>query len=172
MVDDAGTTTGTEDLAQLQEQLDAARADVERLERDAANAGARAQQESDVAEQLRTELRVLQDEAAIAVVDMDRLRGQSADAAEREQQATARYRDLVVRSEPALPPELIAGDTIEAIDASVEEARTLTGRVRTHIEAQSQAARVPAGAPPRAAPDLASLTPDQKIRYGLNQRSS
>ncbi len=47
----------------------------------------------------------------------------------------------------------------------------MVGRVRSHIESQAQAVRVPAGAPPRSAPDLGALSPEQKIRYGLAQRA-
>ena len=75
-----------------------------------------------------------------------------------------------MRVEPALPPELIAGETVEAVDASVEHARALAGRVRTHIESRAEAARVPAGAPERRASDVSALTPEQKIRYGLSHR--
>ena len=49
-------------------------------------------------------------------------------------------------------------------------ARDLASRVRSHIEDQTQAARVPAGAPNRRPPGISAMTPEQKIRYGLAQR--
>jgi hypothetical protein len=99
------------------------------------------------------------------------LRQQLDDAASREQQAAARYRELMLRAEPSLPAEMIAGDSLDAIDASVVAARDVVGRVRSHIEAQSASAQVPAGAPQRSVPDTSTLSPQQKIRYGLEQRS-
>ena len=75
-----------------------------------------------------------------------------------------------MRTEPELPADLIAGDDVDAVDAAVAAAREIVGRVRTHIEAQAQALRVPAGAPPRGGPDLSALTPEQKIRIGLERR--
>lgn len=120
---------------------------------------------------LRGELQSSDERAASAVSDAEALRGQLAEAAARARVASERYRDLVVRTQPELPPELIAGDDVDAIDAAVESARAVVGRVRTHIEAQAHAARVPAGAPSRAAPDLSALTPEQKIRHGLASQS-
>ena len=139
-----------EELAELNEQLAAARSDIERLQAEAADAQAR---------------------AAAATEDTDALRIQLDDASERERANAARYREIVVSSDPTLPAELIDGDTIEAIDASVEAARAMVGRIRTHLEAQSKSTRVPAGAPPRSAPDFSAMTPEQKIRYGLEHRS-
>jgi chromosome segregation ATPase len=163
MMDDAGTIPDGEDLAALREQLASARAEVERLERDAANA---------VAESafLRDDLRASHEAAATASAEAATFREQLETAGQKAQAAAERYRDLVVRTEPALPADLIAGGDVDAIDASVTAARAIVGRVRSHIESQAQTARVPAGAPPRAAPDLSSLTPEQKIRHGLANR--
>lgn len=151
-------------MAALREQLADARAEVERLQRDAASAAAEATY-------LRDDVRASHDEAATAVAEAATLREQIAAATERAQAAAERYRDLVVRTDPALPADLIAGGDVDAIDASVTAAREIVRRVRSHIETQAQAGRVPAGAPPRSAPDLSALTPEQKIRHGLAQRS-
>jgi chromosome segregation ATPase len=159
-----------EELAALQEQLADARAEVERLQRDAANAEARAQHAVAESVGLRGELSASQEAIAATSADAATLREQIEEAAQRAQSAAERYRDLVVRTEPALPAELIAGDSIDAVDASVDAARAVVGRVRSHIESQAQAGRVPAGAPPRSGPDLSSMTPEQKIRYGLAQQ--
>ena len=162
-MDDAGTIPDGEELAALHEQLASARVEVERLERDAANAVAEAAF-------LRDDLRASHEAAATAAAESETLREQLDAAGQRAQSAAQRYRDLVVRTEPALPADLIAGGDIDAIDASVTAAREIVGRVRSHIESQAQTARVPAGAPPRAAPDLSALTPEQKIRHGLATR--
>jgi hypothetical protein len=119
---------------------------------------------------LRGDLAASREAIDATAADAALLREQLDAATQREHAAAERYRDLVVRTEPALPAELIAGDSVDAVDASVEAARSVVGRVRSHIEAQAQAGRVPAGAPPRSGPDLSSMTPEQKIRYGLAQQ--
>ena len=169
-MDDAGKVPDGEELAALQEQLAGARADVERLQRDAANAEARAQHAVGEADELRAKLQLSTDAVTAAAAEAAALREQIGAATQRAQTAAERYRDLVVRTEPALPADLISGGDVDAIDASVTAAREIVGRVRTHIETQAQAGRVPAGAPPRSAPDLSALTPEQKIRHGLAAR--
>ena len=139
-----------EELAELNEQLAAARADIERLQTEAADAQAR---------------------AASASEETASLRAQLDEAAERGRYGAAKYRELALSSDPSLPEELIDGDSVEAVEASVEGARAMVGRIRSHLEARSQASRVPAGAPPRSAPDFSAMTPQEKIRYGLEHRS-
>ena len=77
------------------------------------------------------------------------------------------WREVMYRFLATMTP-----DDIEAVDASLIAARDLVGRVRTHIETEAHASRVPAGAPPRTAPDYSALSPEQKIRLGLQQRAS
>ena len=163
MDDDRNVPNG-EELTALREQIADARAEVERLQREAANAVAEAAY-------LRDDVRASHDAVATATAEAATLREQIDAATQRAQATAERYRDLVVRTEPALPADLIAGADVDAIDASVTAAREIVGRVRSHIEAQAQAGRVPAGAPSRAAPDLSALTPEQKIRHGLAQRA-
>ena len=164
-MDDDGKAPDGEELAALHEQLADARAEVERLQRDAANAVAEAAL-------LRDDVRASHEAVAAATAETATLREQIDTATSRAQTAAERYRDLVVRTEPALPADLIVGGDVDAIDASVTAAREIVGRVRSHIESQAQAGRVPAGAPPRSVPDLSALTPEQKIRHGLAARSS
>ena len=165
------TDPGEDEFVALQEQLADARSEVERLQSEAADAEARAQHAVAEAAGLRDEVRSSAEAASSAASDAATLREQLATAEQRMRASAERYRDLVVRTEPALPAELIAGETIEDVDASVAAARDVVGRVRAHIEAQAQSARVPAGAPQRAAPDLSALSPEQKIRVGLARRS-
>jgi hypothetical protein len=91
---------GREEMAALREQLADARAEVERLQRDAASAAAEATY-------LRDDVRASHDEAATAVAEAATLREQIVAATERAQAAAERYRDLVVRTDPALPADLI-----------------------------------------------------------------
>ena len=85
-------------------------------------------------------------------------------------QAVSSYRALVVKSSPGVPEELITGDSIEAIDRSVEDAQTLIDKVRKELEAEIAGARVPAGAPQRTPLDLSALSPREKIQYAIGER--
>ena len=88
--------------------------------------------------------------------------------------AVARYREAMLAAEPALPPELVAGDSLDELDASAEAARRAVARIRERLaaEAEDAAARgFPAGAPPRAdGPAAEGLTPSEKIALGLERR--
>src|SRR5690349_5780693 len=115
-----------EELAELNEQLAAARADIERLQNEAADAQAR---------------------AAAAAEETQTLRAQLSETSELRRDDASRYRDLVLSSDPSLPAELIDGDTVEAVEATVDGARSMVGRIRSHLEARAQSKRVPPGAP-------------------------
>jgi chromosome segregation ATPase len=161
-----------EELGELQEQIAAARAEIDALQNSAADAEARAQTARAEADGLCEQLRYAQASTDAAAGEASALREQLARSDERASAAAARYRELVVRAEPAVPADLVTGDTVEEIDASLEAARSVVGRVRTHMEEQAQSVRVPVGAPQRGSPDLGALTPEQKIRYGLGQRET
>jgi chromosome segregation ATPase len=168
------TKHGTSDenaIAQLTADLDEARGEVTRLREQAGEADARAQTAIDESARLQVELAAANDAVAAFDADAASLRTMLEESEQRTRDAAARYRDLAARVEPTIPADLIAGDTIEAIDASIAKARELAASVRAHIEAQAQAARVPAGAPQRSLPDVSGMTPEQKIRHGLAQRA-
>jgi len=80
-------------------------------------------------------------------------------------EAVSKYRDEVLRQHPEVPTELVSGNTVEEIDASLEQARALVDNVRQRL-----ADRVPAGAPARRGPDTSAMSPAEKISYGLKQR--
>ncbi|MBF6599523.1 MAG: hypothetical protein IVW36_03310 [Dehalococcoidia bacterium] len=147
---------------------DTAATGVEWLQAEFARAEARAAEAYAESATLREELRAAQDASTEAAA----LRDELAAAGERERAAAVRYRELVLREEPSLPPELVAGDSIEAVDRAVEAARQIVGQVEAQITRRARAAGVPAGAPVRRAPDVSAMTPDEKIRYGLAQRRS
>jgi len=126
---------------------------------------------------LESELAKLQNELQHArgdVEERDRLIAEHAGRAEtlesRVRGAAERYRALVLQQSPELE-ELVAGETVEEIDASLERARETVSKVRGQLESEAQAGRVPVGAPPRRAPDLSGLTPGEKIEQGLAGRS-
>jgi len=85
-------------------------------------------------------------------------------------QAGASYRALVIKSNPGVPAELITGDSIEAIDKSLEDAQNLINKVRKGLDAEIAGARVPAGAPQRTPLDLSGLSPQEKIKYAIGER--
>jgi len=82
-------------------------------------------------------------------------------------QAVAGYKALVVATNPEVLGELITGDTIEAVNESLENARALVGRVRQGMEEEASRMRVPAGAPQRTPLDLSVLSPREKIQYAI-----
>lgn len=77
------------------------------------------------------------------------------------------YRSLVLKTNPEVPEEMVNGNGIGDIDASLKKAKDLVGRVRQGIEAEISRTKVPAGAPERGTHDLSALSPGEKIRYGL-----
>jgi DNA repair exonuclease SbcCD ATPase subunit len=77
------------------------------------------------------------------------------------------YKEAVIHANPGLPAEMISGATVEDINESVGKARAILQRVRQEMEAEAARTRVPAGAPPRALPDLSALSAREKIQYGL-----
>jgi hypothetical protein len=81
--------------------------------------------------------------------------------------AVQRYRQ-VVASMPGIVPELVSGDTIEAIDASAEVARQAYADISRRIAEQYERS-IPAGNPPRSAASAAydALKPEAKIALGL-----
>ena len=83
--------------------------------------------------------------------------------------AVSAYKTAVAQANPAAPGELITGDTIEAVDQSLESAKSLVSTVRASIEAEIASGKVPAGAPPRIPSDLESLSPREKIQYAITK---
>jgi len=84
-------------------------------------------------------------------------------------QAVAKYLGAVRLANPAIPQDIIAGDTIEDIDASLAKATTIAESVKANLEAQAKEAKVPAGAPTRGEISLEGLTPREKIAAGIQQ---
>lgn len=85
--------------------------------------------------------------------------------------AVARYRQAVLAAEPDLPPEIVRGESIEAVDASISAARTMVAQVRERVEARRPSERgFPAGAPARESSARGHLTARQKIAAGLQER--
>jgi chromosome segregation ATPase len=158
-----------EEVVLLEEQLAAAHADIERLqarltEVEAALTGREAELAT-VNEQLDESRRAVSERD----IEVESLRGGLEGAEQRARAAAQRYREAVLAQTPEMPAELIAGDTVEAIDESLAAARQTVAQVRQHLEQQAQALRVPPGAPVRSGPDMSALSSAEKIRLGLSQ---
>lgn len=81
--------------------------------------------------------------------------------------AVANYKAMVVQANPEVLEELISGESIESINESLTQAKTLVSKVRQGVEAEILLAKVPAGAPVRTSPDLSTLSPREKIQYAI-----
>ena len=86
--------------------------------------------------------------------------------------AVAKYRAAVLAAASGVPEELLKGDTVEEIDASLEQARRIVSKVRLQLENDIAARGVPAGAPPRTPLDMSVLSPAEKIVHALTQERS
>jgi hypothetical protein len=84
--------------------------------------------------------------------------------------AVSKYLDAVRLANSELPADVIAGSTIDEIDASVQKAIAIAESVKKAIEAQAREATVPAGAPARGGISVEGLSPREKIAAGLQQK--
>jgi vacuolar-type H+-ATPase subunit I/STV1 len=98
------------------------------------------------------------------------LRAEGVAISEARDQAVAKYLDAVRAANPAIPQDIIAGDTIEDIDASLAKATTIAESVKANLEAQAKETRVPAGAPTRTEISVEGLSPREKIAAGIQQK--
>lgn len=74
-------------------------------------------------------------EEASAVVELAGLRQELAAERERTLAAVRRYRDALLSAEPELPAELVAGETLEALDVAVASARRAVAQIREQLGA-------------------------------------
>jgi len=83
--------------------------------------------------------------------------------------AVTKYRAAVLASAPGIPQEMVKGESLDEIDASLELARGIVIKVRQQLEVEAEANKVPAGAPPRMPQDISALSPAEKIAYALRK---
>jgi len=165
-----------EELLEAQERLAEAQAEVERLQATAADGEARAAHLEEQNVRLRRDLEGAHqalagaDEQAAAHQErIGGLEGELSTTREQVQDAALRYREALLSASPEVPADMVGGETLEEVEASLAAARQTVSQIRQHLESQTQSSRVPAGAPPRQAPDLSALTPEEKIRIGLER---
>jgi hypothetical protein len=137
-------------------------------------------EEATVAEQVAEEavsgdLVPAHDGAPLAEVVAEEIGGESAATAESANGMSAaqlgRLREVLVVAHPDAVPELIAGETFEALLDSVEGARAAFTRVRDEA-ARALAAGVPRGGGTREIDPavFAGLSPEGKIAVGLSRK--
>ena len=113
-------------------------------------------------QQARDDVEARQDAADNAWTEMTALR-------QAKDEAVNACRDALRLAHPELPPDLIRGETVEELAASVQSASTLVEKVRAALQSEKNVARVPAGAPVDSGPDLDDLTPREKIAAGVTR---
>jgi len=157
---------------ELTDELEAAREELERLKQEKEALARELESRDATSAKLEQALVSKDGEIALlkqALAESEQKLAQTGDALA---QAVASYKELVMATNPEIPPELITGDTIAAINESLENARALINRVKQGIEAEASRTRVPAGAPQRASIDLSVLSPREKIQYAVGGFSS
>jgi chromosome segregation ATPase len=165
-----------EELSELEERLAEAQAEVERLQATAADREARAAHVEEKNAQLRHDLEetrgalsTAEERASAGQERVVGLEGELSTARAQVREAAVRYREALLSASPEVPADMVTGESVEEVEASLAAARQTVAQVRQHLESQAQAGRVPAGAPPRSGADLSALTPEEKIRAGLEQ---
>lgn len=115
------------------------------------------------AEVARNEANTLIQAREVATAEIEALKGNL-------KSAIGKYRSLVIASNPDVPGDLVQGEDIDSLNASLDKARGVVDQVRASIQAQAQASPVPAGAPPRTGPETGALSSTEKIKYALRDR--
>jgi hypothetical protein len=89
------------------------------------------------------------------------------DGGEGERSELEAVRELVLRAHRDVVPELIGGDSIGGLLASVEPARAAYARLAEGFPVAQETRSVPAGGSRPLPVDPAQLPPSEKIRRGL-----
>jgi len=111
--------------------------------------------------------------SAASVMEVELEAARAALAAERSalREAVERYRGALLAGAPEVPAELVAGATLDEVDASFAAAREALARIRTEVALSLEREGFPVGAPARD--DLGSIegmSAAEKIAYGLELR--
>jgi len=83
--------------------------------------------------------------------------------------AVAAYRAMTVAANRDVPADLITGQTVAEVAASLADARELVAWVKAALETTARLGRVPPGAPGRTGPDIESLSATEKIKLGVRK---
>ena len=85
-------------------------------------------------------------------------------------EAVAKYLDMAKALNPTIPEGIIAGESIEEINESINKGKAIVEAVKKTIEAEAAGTKVPAGAPTRGEISLEGLSPREKIAAGIQQK--
>jgi hypothetical protein len=160
-------TPTTEDYEALKAELEAEKAKSQELV-------------SEATKGLTEKVTTLEADLVTKTGELVAIQGQLAEASTNFEGAKAAYayavedfKKLVLASNPLFTPDIIGGDTIDAVKASVGKAGVLVSKVKEGLEAQasalSQLSVVPAGAPARSQINTEGLSTKEKINLGLEQ---
>jgi chromosome segregation ATPase len=89
-------------------------------------------------------------------------------AAEKDTAVEA-YKDLVRKTNPVIPADMITGASIADVNAALENATGLVNRIKAKVHENNADNSIPAGAPGRTEPDISTMSTREKISYGLQQ---
>jgi chromosome segregation ATPase len=110
--------------------------------------------------ELEASLNVVSQASEAAAAELAAAKGASS-------KAVSKYLEAARALNSTIPKDVISGQTIEEIDASVEKAKAIANAVKANLEAQAKEAKVPAGAPTRSEISLEGLSPREKIAAGI-----
>ena len=145
--------------------------------------GERQRTQSLVAEatgELTERIATLEADLATKTGELEPLKAQLAEVSTNFEGAKAAYayavedfKKLVLQANPLFTADIIWGDTIDDVKASVGKAGVLVSKVKEGLEAQAKAlaglTAVPAGAPARTGPNVEGMSTIGKINLGLEQ---
>jgi len=177
MENETEETQETQNTQGTPETLEAIKAQLEEEKRaKAADEAALAEKDQRIAElqaegeALRAERSNLQASLSEAKQGSEAAAAELAQVKEAKGQALAKYLSMAKALNPAIPEGIIAGETIEEIDTSVEKGKAIVESVKKAMEAEASQAKVPAGAPTRGEISLEGLSPREKIAAGIQQK--
>jgi hypothetical protein len=158
-----GKSPETDNGASTPEDLAAIKAELEEEKK------AKAAAEAALADKAK---RIAELEASVNVVSQasEAAATELAQVKEAHTKAVSKYLEAARALNPTIPKDVIAGGTIEEIDASVQKAMSIADAIKATLEAKAKEARVPAGAPTRGEISLEGLSPREKIAAGIQQK--
>jgi len=77
------------------------------------------------------------------------------------------YRELLLSLHPGIEPEMLHGENIAAINASLAKVRQMRAKMKQSVLQELAQNRVPSGAPGRQPPETTTLSPREKINYAV-----
>jgi hypothetical protein len=156
-------TQGTQGTQETPETLEAIKAELDEARQARTAAEAAVAQKDALIGDLQAQLSEVKQASEAAAAEITEVK-------EAHGQAVSKYLEAVKLANPTMPGDVITGDTIEAIDASLAKATTIAGAVKAGLEAEAKQAKVPAGAPARSEISLDGLSPREKIAAGIQQK--